>query len=165
MNVLSALNSKDGKDNGIITARETTSVAEVVGLLASNDIGAVVVVDGRRKVRGILSERDIARNLSTRGVAILSLTAADLMTRSVVTCRPGDSIDQVMGLMSDRDIRHLPVVESGRLVGMLSMRDVVRERLAGAESDISSLREYIASVKVISDDGDEVISDDVVGNA
>lgn len=165
MNVLTALKNKEGRDNATITARENTPISEVVGLLAGNDIGAVVVIDARGKIRGILSERDVARNLSTRGVLILTLTAADLMTRAVITCRPGDSINQAMALMSERDVRHLPVVESGRLVGMLSMRDVVRERLADAEADISNMRDYIAGATVIGDDGEEAHSGDVAGNA
>lgn len=132
------------KGNQTVTTTPETQISTVVSLLESRKIGAVIVADSRGKVRGILSERDIVRGLSEHGAKVMSLTASDLMSPDVISCRSNDTISDVMAVMTERNIRHLPVVEAGRLLGMVSMRDVVRERLTEVEADISDMMEYMA---------------------
>ena len=137
------------KGNQTITIAPDAAVSSVINLLGSHKIGAVMVTDGRGKIRGIISERDIVRGLFEHGQKVMTLTASDLMSRDVVSCRTADTISELMAVMTERNIRHLPVVEAGRLVGMVSMRDVVKERLIEVESDITGLRDYVAGAYVI----------------
>lgn len=133
------------KGQDVVSAGPTDDVIETARLLNRHRIGAVVVRDTDGHVAGILSERDIVRGIAESGAACLGLKVADLMTREVVSCRPDDSIDDIMALMTERRIRHLPVMEDGRLVGVISIGDVVKRRIAEIESEASSLREYIAT--------------------
>lgn len=133
------------KGQDVVSAGPTDDVVETARLLNRHRIGAVVVRDADGHVAGILSERDIVRGIAESGAACLGLKVADLMTREVVSCRPDDSIDDIMALMTERRIRHLPVMEDGRLVGVISIGDVVKRRIAEIESEASSLREYIAT--------------------
>ncbi len=94
---------------------------------------------------GILSERDIVHALAERGIALLELPVAALMTRHVFTCKPSDAIAGLMAEMTERRIRHLPVLEDGRLVGIVSIGDVVKNRLDEVEDEASSLRQFITS--------------------
>lgn len=133
------------KGQDVVSAGPTDDVVETARLLNRHRIGAVVVRDADGHVAGILSERDIVRGIAESGAACLGLKVADLMTREVVSCRPDDSIDDIMALMTERRIRHLPVMEDGRLAGVISIGDVVKRRIAEIESEASSLREYIAT--------------------
>ncbi|MBU6507069.1 MAG: CBS domain-containing protein, partial [Alphaproteobacteria bacterium] len=103
----------------------------------------VVSADGHR-LDGILSERDIVHALADRGTAVLDLRVDELMTRRVVSCTPTDTIAELMGEMTRRRIRHLPVVDRGRLVGLVSIGDVVKNRLEEMEFETTSLRQFIA---------------------
>jgi CBS domain-containing protein len=95
-------------------------------------------------VDGILSERDIVRSLAEHGTALLSLPVEDLMTRRVITCGPEDTVEELMSLMTERRIRHLPVLDGGRLCGLVSIGDIVKNRLEEVEYEATSLRSFIA---------------------
>ena len=133
------------KGQDVVSAVPTDEIVETARLLNRHRIGAVVVRGADGHVVGILSERDIVRGIAEKGPACLSLKVADLMTRDVVSCRPNDSIDDIMALMTERRIRHLPVMQDGQVVGVISIGDVVKRRIAEIESEASSLREYIAT--------------------
>lgn len=141
MNVESILKAK-GRQIAIIAPDAT--VAEAARLLRRMSIGALVVSAEGKRLDGILSERDIVHALADRGAAALELRVADLMTRRVVTCGPGDTIAELMAEMTRSRIRHLPVVEQGRLVGLVSIGDVVKNRLEEMEDETTSLRQFIA---------------------
>lgn len=129
------------KGHQVITTAPEATVAAVIELLTDNRIGAVLVMDGER-IAGIISERDIIRDLARRGAAILDKPVAELMTRDVLHCRPSDTIAEVMTVMTQKRIRHLPVVED-TLVGMISIGDVVKQRLDETELEVETLRSYV----------------------
>ncbi len=141
MNVATILQSKGGN---VVTARPTATIAEIASLLRDARIGAVVISSDRVRVEGILSERDIVRALAEHGEATLSHTAADLMTRNVTTCTPSDDVAHLMSVMTSGRFRHLPVMEEGALVGLVSIGDVVRVRVEEVEREAEALREYVA---------------------
>ncbi|MFP4127161.1 MAG: CBS domain-containing protein [Alphaproteobacteria bacterium] len=118
-------------------------IREAARLMTEHDIGALVVREGAR-MRGILSERDIARGVARRGVRLADTAVEALMTREVVTCTPGDDSDDLMRVMTVHNIRHLPVEVGGRLVGMVSIRNIVQARLAELERERTALRDYVA---------------------
>ena len=118
------------------------SIADAVRDLAQIGIGALVVSEGDAVV-GILSERDIVRRLDKDAGATLMLLVRDLMTREVISCTPEDTISDLMVLMSERRIRHLPVIEGDRLVGLVSIGDVVKSRLTELEDERRHLEDYI----------------------
>jgi CBS domain-containing protein len=131
------------KGNRIVSAKPDTSVAEVSRILHDNKIGAVLVLDGSGRIAGILSERDIVNGMARHGAGVAGLTVGALMTREVMTCRPTDLIADIMGTMTAKRIRHLPVVDEGRLLGIVSIGDVVKHRLDEAVHEVESLREYV----------------------
>lgn len=126
----------------VISVRPETAIQEVVRILVDRRIGAVLVLD-EGSIAGVLSERDIVRCLAERGGESLGLRARDLMTTEVVTTRPGESVDEAMGHMTRRRIRHLPVLDEGRLVGIVSIGDLVKARIEEAEREANSLKDYI----------------------
>lgn len=142
MNVAGILKVK-GSD--IITAAPSDSIAAVSNILGEKRIGAVLVVDNGGKLCGVLSERDIVRGLSESGNGCLQLTAQDLMTSDVVTTSPSETIDSVMALMTEKRIRHLPVLEDGKLAGFISIGDVVKSRMDEVEREAAALRDYIST--------------------
>ncbi len=142
MKVESILKTK-GRD--VITVPPEASVAEATRLLKEKRIGAVVVSGDGTTVQGILSERDIVHALVEHGGGALEMRVSDLMTRDVVTCSPEDSIGNLMAQMTERRFRHLPVVEGGSLCGMVSIGDVVKNRLDEVETEASAMREFITS--------------------
>jgi CBS domain-containing protein len=129
-----------GRDVVIIAPEKT--LADAALLLSENRIGALVVVVGER-VSGILSERDIVRAVASDGAAALANKVSDKMTGTVVTCGPQDTMAAVMNRMTAGRFRHLPVVDNGRLSGIVSIGDVVKFRLAEIERESSMLRDYI----------------------
>ncbi len=141
MTVARIINEK-GRD--VVTIGPGASLAEVAALLAEKRIGAVLVVDGG-SIQGILSERDIVRGLARHGGDILQKLAADCMTSRVVTCRPEDTINDVMQKMTTGRFRHLPVLENGRLAGIVSIGDIVKRRIEEVEREAEQIREYIAT--------------------
>lgn len=140
MNVASILRQKG---RAVTTASPATTLTEVAGKLAAKRIGAIVVVGAGGEVAGIISERDIIRKLGTEGPECLTRTVAESMTRQVITCREGDTLDELMAQMTAGRFRHLPVVEDGALVGIISIGDVVKHHIAEVEMEATAMREYI----------------------
>ena len=138
---VSALLENKGAD--VVTAAPNTTINQAVALLAENKIGVLVISASGKSVDGILSERDIVRALAEQGNDLGSTDAATLMSRDVVSCAPGDTIESLMGLMTERRIRHLPVLEDGILAGIVSIGDIVKHRLAEIESEADALRQYV----------------------
>jgi len=138
-----AMLSRKGSD--VITIAPTATLSEAVDLLSKNRIGAVVVTGADHRVAGILSERDIVRALSERGPAMLSENVAAVMTRKVMTCTSADTVSSVMERMTAGKFRHLPVVEQGKLIGVISIGDVVKSHVEEIEHETEALREYIAT--------------------
>lgn len=118
-------------------------VSEIVRLLTDRRIGAVLVIEGESVV-GVVSERDIVRCLANHGAESLNLAARDVMTAPVITISPAESVPQAMSMMTDRRIRHLPVLDSGRLVGLVSIGDLVKRRIDEAEREAGMLKDYIS---------------------
>lgn len=133
------------KQRRMVTTRPTATVTEVTKLLERERIGAVLITDERGQMLGILSERDLVHGLSRFGSALLTKTAAELMTREVVTCTPETSLQELMSQMTEGRFRHLPVIEEGKLVGVVSIGDVVKFRLEELESEAGALKAYITS--------------------
>lgn len=131
------------KGSAVISAAPGSTVAEAAALLTDKRIGAVVILDGER-LAGILSERDIVRTLAKEGPGCLNGPASRLMTAKVVTCTPAHSIAEVMEIMTNSRIRHLPVMEGERLAGMVSIGDVVKWRLEEAQEEVRQLSAYVA---------------------
>ncbi|MFY9623159.1 MAG: CBS domain-containing protein [Rhodoplanes sp.] len=123
------------------TVKSTASVASAAKGLADHDIGALVVTGAEGGAVGIVSERDILRALSAEGTAVLTRPVAEIMSRQVMTCAPKDKLADVMERMTEGKLRHLPVIEDGRLVGIVSIRDLVRSRLEEKEGEVTALRE------------------------
>lgn len=130
------------KGSGVITAGPQASVTELIGSLGEHKIGAVVVVEDGRTV-GIVSERDVVRRLAEVGAAVLDQTVTDLMSTEVISCAPGDSVDDIGAQMTDRRIRHLPVLAGGELVGIVTIGDVVAARIHELEKTRVQLESYI----------------------
>jgi CBS domain-containing protein len=134
------------KGHRVATMRPESAIDTVIHRMRLDRIGAVVISSDGSAIDGILSERDIVYGLVEHGVALLKMTAADVMTHEVITCRLQDSIKEVMAKMTHRRIRHVPVVERGELAGIVSIGDVVKHRLEEAELEATVLREaYIAA--------------------
>ena len=140
MTVAKLLNRK-GAD--VITIQPSTPLGEVIALLEEHGIGAVVAVDAGNRIAGILSERDIVRGLSRHGAEILSKPASAIMTKKVVTCSPRDRVIAVMTQMTDGKFRHVPVEEDGKLAGIISIGDVVKQRIAEIQLEKDALQDYI----------------------
>ncbi len=140
MNVESVLNSKGST---VVTARPETPITAIAKLLTDARIGAVVISADNTRVEGILSERDIVNAVAARGEEALSLPASELMTRNVVTCAPEDHVADLMAVMTEKRIRHLPVVDEGALAGIISIGDVVRCRVQEISAEAEALRTYV----------------------
>ena len=133
-----------GKGRDVLTIAPDAVIADAVRLLAAKGVGAVVVSADGKKVAGILSERDIVRGLAEHGGALLDRRIDDFMTRDVETCSGRDTDQEVLALMTERRFRHVPVVEDGELVGIVSIGDVVKSRLDGIASEAEAMRDYIS---------------------
>lgn len=134
------------KGSRVISVLPEENVATIAGVLAVNRIGAVLVREPTGELRGIISERDIVRAIAHDGMKAMSNCAWAIMTRNLHTVRPGDSIQHALGLMTDRRIRHLPVIDAqGQLAGMISIGDLVKARIADAESEAETLREFVST--------------------
>lgn len=127
----------------VATIEPTANLADAARILAERRIGALVVTGAGERVVGIISERDIVRALARDGAAALKLPLTEVMTRKVVTCTGEDTISMLMERMTAGKFRHLPVVEAERLVGIVSIGDVVKMRLSEMELEQSALRDYI----------------------
>ncbi len=140
MNVATILKAKG---RGVTTGQPHETLQDIAKLLADKRIGAVVIVDGQGSVAGILSERDVVRAIASRGGGCLSEPAYSVMTKDVISCTPEDSLDKIMSEMTAGRFRHVPVVEAGQLVGIISIGDVVKNHIAEVELEASSLKSYV----------------------
>lgn len=134
------------KGNSVIHVAPDLRLADVVTLLRDKRIGAVLVSGDGRHIDGILSERDVVHRLADKGPALLDEPVSTIMVRTVITCGLDDTVSELMGMMTQRRFRHLPVVDGdGLICGMISIGDVVKARLDEIESEAESLREYITT--------------------
>jgi CBS domain-containing protein len=131
------------KGSEVLTIEPTKKLGDAAKVLADRKIGALVVTGADRRVVGIVSERDIVQDLAAHGAQSLDLPLTDVMTRKVVTCSESDTVSSVMERMTAGKFRHLPVVDQGRLVGIVSIGDVVKYRLHEMEREQSAMRDYI----------------------
>ncbi len=140
MRIRDVLTTKPG---GVLTVEPGTPLPSLLTALAVRGVGAAVVVDDGAVV-GMVSERDVVRHLHHRGAALLADTVGSIMTGPVTTCGPDDEVDSLAGVMTQRRIRHIPVVEDGRLTGIVSIGDVVKTRLDELEAHREQLEAYIS---------------------
>jgi CBS domain-containing protein len=139
MRIADVLRSKGA---AVATVNPQATVAELLAGLAELNIGAMVVVSGDT-VEGIVSERDVVRRLHEHGARVLALSVSEIMTSVVVTCAPGDSVDSLSGLMTNNRVRHVPVIDGGRLAGIVSIGDVVKSRMQELQAEHEQLHAYI----------------------
>ncbi len=133
-----------GKGSQVVSVRAQDGVASIARILAQHRIGAVLVLERDGQVLGIVSERDIVRALASLGEGVMRMTAGQLMTRVLFTVSPRSSVQDAMQLMTDRRIRHLPVLEDdGTLAGMVSIGDLVKARIAQAEHEAEELKLFV----------------------
>jgi CBS domain-containing protein len=130
------------KGAGVLTIAPETLISELIGGLVTRNVGAMVVV-GSEGLVGIVSERDVVRMLHEHGAAALGRPVADIMTSEVITCSPEDSVDSLSVLMTTNRVRHVPVVDKGRLAGIVSIGDVVKTRMEALQAEREQLEAYI----------------------
>jgi len=133
------------KGHKVVTGAPRDTVAALVKVLSVNRIGAAPVVNDEGRLAGIISERDVIRGMAQHGDLVTALPVERLMTTEVKTCSPEDAIVELMEVMTLQRIRHLPVVRNGALEGIVSIGDVVKQRLQEAQSELNELRTYISS--------------------
>jgi CBS domain-containing protein len=132
------------KDNNVVSVDPSASVMEIAEIISSRRIGAVLVLDPDGGVAGIVSERDVVKALAKHAGEVVSMRADQLMTRNVTTATSQTTVDEAMEIMDHGYFRHLPVVNHGRLEGIISIRDLVKYRIKEHEKDVHSMKEYIA---------------------
>ena len=132
-----------GKGRDVVTIEPAARLAEAVRALAEKRIGAALVLGADRRIAGIISERDIVRALAVRGAAALDEPISQTMTRKVETCNESESVATIMERMTAGKFRHMPVVDQGRLLGVVSIGDIVKHRLQEMEHESGAMREYI----------------------
>jgi len=140
MNVKAILAAKGGN---IVSIEPTADLATAANLLSARRIGAVVICGAGGRLAGILSERDIVRAVSEHGAAALTLPVGQVMTRNVATCAEDDSIASIMERMTTGKFRHMPVVAKDKLIGVVSIGDVVKQRVEEVEQESKAMRDYI----------------------
>ena len=131
------------KGTNIVSTSPDETIAAVVHLLESKRIGAALVLDEAGEVAGIISERDIVQGMARHGERIHAMKVSEMMTADVVSCRPQDTIEAVMNVMTESRFRHMPVVDDGGLCGVISIGDVVKQRIADTEMEVDVLRQYV----------------------
>jgi CBS domain-containing protein len=132
------------KGNSVVSVTSEQPVGEALALMMQHRIGAVLVLEPNGGIAGILSERDLVRGMHRNGKAVFDKRVADLMTTPVVTCSPKDPVAAIEGMMTSQRFRHVPVVEEDKLVGIVSIGDVVKNRIEEAEAEVEALRRYIS---------------------
>ena len=143
LSVMDARSILKSKGSDVVTIDAKATIARVIELLAEHRLGALVVSADGTHIDGIISERDVARGLATDGAEILSHPVSLHMTAEVMTCSPPDTVAELMTLMTDRRIRHLPVEVDGELTGIVSIGDVVKMRVAELEIEAEQMVEYL----------------------
>lgn len=131
------------KGNSVVSVSASTPVQTIAEIISSKRIGAVVVLDGSGKLIGIVSERDVVKALAAEPAAVHTMLAEQIMTRAVTTATPATSIEDAMEIMDHGYFRHLPVVDGDVLVGIVSIRDLVKTRIRLQEHETNSLRSYV----------------------
>ena len=132
------------KDNNVISVDPSATVMEIAEIISARRIGAVLVLDDNGGVAGIVSERDVVKALAKHAGEVVTLRADQLMTRNVTTATSKTTVDEAMEIMDHGYFRHLPVVNEGRLEGIISIRDLVKYRIKEHEHDVHNMKEYIA---------------------
>jgi CBS domain-containing protein len=138
-------NLLDGKGTMVLTVTSDATVGEVVAELAHHRVGALVVSPDGETIEGIVSERDIVKRLIVLHSDLLAESVASIMSTEVRVCSPDDDVESIMNLMTEHRFRHVPVVEDGRLVGIISIGDVVKSRINELEKDRNELMDYITA--------------------
>ena len=133
------------KGSAVATIRGDATVADAVDDLSRHKVGALVVSADGQAIDGIVSERDVVRTLSARGESVLKELVSSIMSSTVHTCSPDDDTESLMRVMTERRFRHVPVVDDGRLAGIVSIGDVVKDRIEELEKDRTELIEYITA--------------------
>ncbi|MCB1039608.1 MAG: CBS domain-containing protein [Acidimicrobiales bacterium] len=129
----------------VVTVRPGRPITEVLEVLVEHRIGAVVVTGDDRTIDGIVSERDIVRAIASLGAGALSATASEVMATEVATCEPDTTVERLMEVMTEQRSRHMPVLVEGELVGLVSIGDVVKHRVASLEHEAQALQDYITN--------------------
>ena len=142
MNAATILKSKG---RGVVTATRNKSLLDIAKLLVQHGIGCIVIVGNDDKIAGIVSERDLMHAIRQSGAKVLKEPVSDFMTKNVVTAREADTVNQLMSEMTTHRFRHMPVVERGRLIGLVSIGDLVKIHVADAEFESGAMRQYITS--------------------
>lgn len=132
------------KGTRVVSVEAAETIARVTATLAENRIGAVLVIDRADQLLGIVSERDIVRCLAANGACTLEMTAGQLMTRALHVAHPDTTVVEAMTMMTVGRFRHMPVLDEGRLIGLISIGDVVKARIMQQESEVDSLKAYVA---------------------
>ncbi len=133
------------KGSAVHTLSASATLEAAARELAERRVGALVVVDADGAIAGVLSERDIVRQIAARGASALASSVGDAMSRNVVTAHPDETVDEGLERMTDRRFRHLPVVAGGRLAGIVSIGDLVKFRIAAVEAEAAAMQAYIAA--------------------
>jgi len=133
------------KGSGVVIVRPEVSLEEAAQIMTKRGIGCVLVAGDDIASAGILSERDIVREVALGGASRLKMPVGEAMTHPIHTCEPRDSVDHLMGVMTARRFRHVPVVENGEFIGLVSIGDVVKHKIAEAELETEAMRAYITS--------------------
>lgn len=132
------------KGHEVVTAAARDPVTQALAAMCEHRIGAVLVLNDGNEIAGILSERDLVRAMHRFGRDVFDKTVGELMTAPVVTCSPRDPVAAIMGMMTAQRFRHVPVVEQGRLLGLISIGDVVKSHIEEAQAEVDALRRYIS---------------------
>lgn len=134
------------KDKGseVVAAKAIDRIDATLATMIENRVGCVLVLNEDKGIAGILSERDIVRAMNKFGRDVFEKTVADLMTAPVICCSPRDHVGAIMGMMTAQRFRHVPVVEDGRLLGLISIGDVVKSHIEEAQAEVDALRRYIS---------------------
>ena len=131
------------KGSDVVTIGPDDTVAATARLLNVKRIGAILVCDANGKLIGVISERDIIRGVAVNGERALEMQVRDLMTGDVIACKPTDTVAEVMKMMTMQRFRHMPVIEDGEIKGMISIGDVVKNRIEETEMEARALRDYV----------------------
>jgi len=142
MNIAQILKAKG---RAVATARPDSALSEIIARLAQKKIGAIVVVGGNGEVVGIVSERDVIRRLAERGDKALQEPVSQSMTVSVISCQETSTLEEMMEMMTQGRFRHVPVIEDGALVGIVSIGDIVKHHIAEVEMEVTAMRDYFAT--------------------
>lgn len=142
MNIAQLLKAKG---RAVTTARPDVKLLDIIASLASKRIGAIVVVGEKGELAGIISERDVIQALAKSSEAVLEEPVSKHMTREVITCQESTTIDEMMELMTQGRFRHVPVIDDGALIGIISIGDVVKNHIAEVEMEVTAMRGYFAT--------------------